>query len=329
MKKTAVLLCTLILLSAASGCGGSEKPLTGKAFALDTIVSVSLYDHKEQAILDQALGLCTEYEKLLSRTLTDSDISRINAHSGSPVEVDERTAQLITKGLQYGKLSNGAFDITIAPVSSLWDFKSENPSPPAPEAIAQAIKKVDYTRVHVEGSTVTLPDNGEGIDLGGIAKGYIADRIADYLRGQGVLSAIIDLGGNIYALGQKTDGMDWRVGIQSPFKERGTELLGLVRVKNKSVVTSGVYERYFEKDGKLYHHILDAKTGYPVDNGLASVTILSDLSADGDALSTSVFALGLTKGMALINSLDGVEAIFVGMDGTVTHTQGVTIESAQ
>lgn len=328
MRKSPIVLCTLFLLLTAAGCSADLKPLSGQAFALDTIVSVSLYDHKEQAVLDHALSLCTQYEKLLSRTLPESDVSRINAHPGSSVAVDPRTAQLIQKGLEFGKLSDGAFDITIAPVSSLWDFKSEKPSPPAPEAIAQAIKKVDYTRVHVEGSTVTLPEDGEGLDLGGIAKGYIADRIAEYLRAQGVKSAIVDLGGNIYALGQKPDGTDWRVGIQSPFKQRGADIIGFVRVKNKSVVTSGVYERYFEKDGRLYHHILDSKTGYPVDNGLLSVTILSDLSVDGDALSTSVFALGLTKGLELVNSMDGVQAIFVETDGTVTCSDGVTLEAA-
>ena len=157
------------------------------------------------------------------------------------------------------------------------------------------------------------------MDLGAVAKGYIADRLAAVLRDNGVTSALINLGGNIYALGDK-DGADWKIGIQSP--RDGTALAATVRVQNKSVVTSGIYERGFEQDGVWYHHILDPKTGRPVQNGLASVTIVSDSSAEGDALATACFVLGEEKGIELIRRMPGVQALFIREDGTQTRTEG-------
>ncbi len=328
-KKILLGLSVLQLAAFAAGCAKTKiEPLPDNAFVLDTIVTITLYDKTEQSILDGAFSLCEEYEQLLSRTIADSDVGRINAANGEPVTVDPRTAELIRTALQVSSLCDGGFDITIEPVSSLWNFKTEAPSLPDPEAIQKGIALVDYRQVKLEGDTVTLPA-GMGIDLGAIAKGYIADQIADYLREQGVGKAIIDLGGNIYALGDRVDGTPWRVGIQSPFKERGHDYVGIVRVTDKSVVTSGIYERYFELDGQLYHHLLDTKTGYPMDKGLASVTIISDLSVDGDALSTAVFSLGVEKGLELVSTLDGVEAVFIDTDGNVTTSPGVTLEPVE
>ena len=184
----------------------------------------------------------------------------------------------------------------------------------------------------VDGCTVTLTDPEAAIDLGGIAKGYIADRIKDYLVSQGVKSAIIDLGGNILCVGKRPDGEPFRIGIQRPFADR-SETAAIVEIDGKSVVSSGIYERYFEKDGVLYHHILNPDTGYPYDNGLVSVTIISDESVDGDGLSTSCFALGLEKGMELIDSLPDVYAVFITEDGQLHFSEGFedafTVEYAE
>ena len=191
--------------------------------------------------------------------------------------------------------------------------------PPAGE-IEELLKTVDYTKIRVEGSTVTLEPPAKAIDLGAIAKGYITDRLVEYLTDNGVTSAIISLGGNIYAIGT-SDGRPFRIGVQDPAGEGGA-ILGYVEISNKSVVTSGDYQRFFVQDGKVYHHILDPETGYPTDNGLASVTIISDRSTDGDALSTSCFVLGLEDGMELVNGIDGVEAIFVDHDGNMYFSDG-------
>ena len=192
----------------------------------------------------------------------------------------------------------------------------------------EAVSHVDYRNIEIEGNEIRLTDPETEINLGGIAKGYIADKVAEYLESHGVVSAIVDLGGNIVALGGKSaqlvisgDETEFRVGIKNPNAEDGS-LLGIVPCKDRTVVTSGTYERYFEKDGVKYHHILDVKTGYPVDRSVLSVTVIAarGSSADCDGLSTACLALGVEKGMALVKSLDGFEAIFVDTDGNVTAT---------
>lgn len=211
----------------------------------------------------------------------------------------------------------GKFDITLLPVS-LWDFNGENPRVPDEAELKEALKYVDYTLVKVEGNSVTVP-KGVQIDLGAIAKGYIADKMAEYLKKEGVSSAILDLGGNIYALGDKR-GENWKIGIRSPFDPG--EQIGYTEVKDKTVVTSGVYERCFKKDGKLYHHILNTENGMPVDNGVASVTIIAQSSADADALSTLCFALGKDKGLEVLNNTEGVCGIFVMTGGEIFKSDG-------
>ena len=172
-----------------------------------------------------------------------------------------------------------------------------------------------------DGNIVTFADDDTAIDLGAIAKGYIADRIKDYLTEQGVKSAIINLGGNVVCVGEKTDGKPFKIGLQKPFADR-TETVAALDINDLSVVSSGVYERHFIQDGVNYHHILDPHTGYPYENGLTQVTIISKLSVDGDGLSTSCFALGLENGMKLADSLDGVYAVFITEDGELHYSEG-------
>ena len=260
------------------------------------------------------MEMCGTYEQMLSAHIETSEVSAINRAEGKPVTVSEETADLIELGCSYGRLSGGLFDITIAPASNLWNFhNSENPCIPDAGELSEAVSHIDYRCVQVDGCTVTLTDPEAAIDLGGIAKGYIADRIKEYLESEGVEHALINLGGNMLAVGGRYDGTDFQIGIQKPFAQTGT-VLAAVSVSDQSVVSSGNYERYFEQNGKIYHHILDPGTGYPADTGLYQVTIISDSSAQGDALSTTCFLLGLDKGMELIQSLDGVEAVFVTSD---------------
>jgi len=187
---------------------------------------------------------------------------------------------------------------------------------PDQKVLEEAVSHIDYKNIQVDGTTVTMKDPKCRIDLGGIAKGYIADRLKEYLEKEGIEHATINLGGNVLTIGTKPDGSDYKIGIQKPFAADG-EVLEVLSVHDRSVVSSGDYERYFEKDGVIYHHILDPQSGWPVQNDLDQVTILSDSSADGDALSTTCYVLGLEKGMKLIQEMDDVEAIFVTKDGEI------------
>jgi len=266
------------------------------------------------------------YEDLFSRTIDTSDIGRINQATKWPVTVSEETADLLAKALYYSELSDGAFDLTIASVSSLWDFTSLEPVRPSDDAIRLALPHVDYGTVTLQGCEVTISDPEVSIDLGAIAKGYIADRIKDHLVSRGVTSAIIDLGGNILGRGGKstlgnTKQEPFRLGVQKPFEDRN-ETIAAMEISDMSVVSSGIYERCFWEGDTLYHHILDPDTGYPYDNGLISVTIVSPHSVDGDALSTTCFALGLEKGMELIDSLPDTWAIFITEDYELHYSEG-------
>lgn len=295
----------LIILLVFSGCVPAEtKNVSKTGFFFDTVISITLYGTEDTSLIDGAFELCRDYENILSRTNETSELYKLNASGNAGIiienftvadtEISATLSDVINKGFYYSKLSGGAFDITLEPVTSLWNFRGDNPVIP-------------------DASKITTALNAKGFDLGGIAKGYIADRIKEYLLEQGVTSAYINLGGNTLCIGTKPDGSSFRVGIQYPFKESG-ELIEVLNINNLSVVTAGSYNRCFTKDGVLYHHILDPKTGYPVNNNLLSVTIISEESAAGDALSTACFVLGLEEGMKLIESLDNVHAMFITDD---------------
>ncbi len=321
LKRTLSLLLTAAILLTAAGCSkvsraDSSVKMTGMYF--DTVISVEVWGTTDESILEHCKEMCTRYENLFSRTIETSDVSRINAAQGAPVEVDPETAELLEKGLYYGRLSDGRFDITIAPLSELWDVKNNPGNIPDQDSIEKARSHVNYKNVILDKNTVTLTDPEAAIDLGGIAKGFIADKLKAYLTDQGIEHALISLGGNIVAVGGRYNGQPFHIGIQKPFAETN-EAITTVEINGQSVVSSGTYERYFEKDGKIYHHLLDPATGYPYDNQLLQVTIISDSSVDGDALSTACFGLGLDKGSALIESLDNIRAIFVTDDYTLHY----------
>lgn len=317
MKKAAALFMTVLLLLSFTSCSSPLKnekiSVTGIYF--DTVIKIDTWGSKAST-LEECKKICKNYENLFSNKIETSEISKINSSAGTPVKVSQETINLISMGLHYGELSDGKFDITIAPLSDLWNF-TDNPEHVIPDltVIKSACAHVDYRTIQIDEtvSTVTLLDPLAKIDLGGIAKGYIADRLKAYLKQEGVEHALINLGGNVLTLGTSYDGSPFRIGIQKPFDEQNASI-DVVEVNDRSVVSSGVYQRYFKENGTLYHHILNPETGYPYDNNLLQVTIISDASADGDALSTCCFALGLEEGSALIESLDNVQAIFVTDD---------------
>ena len=320
IKKICVILLLMTLL-VCSGCTAEKEliKLSEVGFYLDTVITLTAYVENSQVLKD-ALEECGRYENLLSRTVEGSDVWQINHANGEPVEVSDDTIAILQCAKKISELSAGAFDVTIAPVSTLWDFTSGDAVLPDADEIARAAELVDQARMEIDGNTVRLPA-GMMIDLGGIAKGYIADKVKDWLENRGVKHAILSFGGNIVGIGMKPDGTEWKVGIQDIDKKTGEYML-VSKNTGGSTVTSGIYERGFDLDGVRYHHLLSAETGWPVQNELASVTIFSESSMEGDALSTAAFVLGTEAGLKLIESLDGIEAVFISRDRTVTYSSG-------
>ena len=320
-----ILFITFSLL--LSGCAEKNQPISQTGFYFDTIIQITIYDAGKTDCLKGCMELAQKYENLLAPSVEGSDIWNINHSDGSPVTVSDETISLLKTALSYCDMTNGMIDITIEPVNELWNFHTDNADTdriPTKEAIAEAVSHVDYHNLIIDGNTVTLRDPESAVSLGFIAKGYIADKMKEYLVSQNVISAIINLGGNLLAVGTKPDGSPFQFGIQKPFDEHGA-VITVLPVSDISAVSSGVYERYFYQEDVLYHHILNPHDGYPVQNKLLGVTILSESSMMGDALSTTCFVLGLDEGMALIESLEDVEAVFITEDYVLHYSSGVHI----
>lgn len=314
-----VSLTALFLLSGCRPAG--HTPLSASGFYFNTLISVTIYDDCDELVLTECFSLCEKYETMFSATLEGSDIYRINHAEGNPCEVSEETIELLRLSIEYANLTDGIVDPTVYPVSSLWNFSSGEEIVPNASDITTALSRVDYRCIQIEQNTVTLTNNDAAIDLGFIAKGYIGEKLKEYLLSIGVENALINLGGNILTMGSKPDGSLYRIGIEMPFRQG--ESAADFTLSDCSIVTSGVYERCFEKDGILYHHLIDTSTGYPADNGLLSVTIFHPDSARADALSTTCFLLGAEEGLALVEKTEGAEAMFILSDYTIIKTSGL------
>lgn len=300
-----------------SGCKNSgAEMISTTEFFFDTIITISIENENSSssAFLNQCFTMCKQIEDTFSRTKEGSELYNINHRKDNTVTVSDEMAYLLSEGLKYYEVSDGVFDITIAPVLELWDFKSDDAVVPDEKSLAAAVAKVGASKIHLKGNQLTFDDSDTQIDFGALAKGYTADRLKEYLKRQNVTSGIINLGGNVLTIGKKPNGDLWNVGVQKPFDARNS-VITTIPVDGKSVVSAGIYERYFEQDGFRYHHIIDPTTGYPVQNNLWQVTIISDESLVGDALSTICILLGYDQADKLINTLEGVDAKFVLDDG--------------
>lgn len=262
-------------------------------FAMDTYMTVKAYGSNGDAAVDAAVDEINRLDALLSTGKKDSEIGQINANNGG--QLSEDGAVLMERSLELYKSTNGAFDVAIYPVMKAWGFTDGNYQVPDADTLKATLELVDPSLIDYdkETSTVSFKKDGVQIDLGGIAKGYTSSRIMDIYKEKGVTSGLVNLGGNAQVFGTKPDGSLWRVAVQSPDSE--DEYLGVLETKDKAIITSGGYERYFEKDGVTYHHIIDPSTGYPADNGLISVTIVSADGTLADGLSTSLFVMGKDK----------------------------------
>lgn len=321
---------TALILLFLTACVQQQagEPQRRSDFALNTVCTISIMEGGNRNAMNAAFTRLHELEQKLSARLDSSQLMGVNNAAGkNPVKVDKELFFVVQKALHYAQLSEGNFDPTIDPLSRLWDIQGGTERIPEPAEIAAALKLVDASKVVLDAakSTIYLTEPGMSLDLGGIAKGYAADELGAVLRANGVKSAIIDLGGNIVTLGQKTDGSPWRIAIKNPIEPDG-QYLGILSLSGSAtMVTSGVYERYFiGPDGRRYHHIISTADGYPVDNGVISVTIIADSSLDADALSTALLAMGIEKGLILAESLPGVEAIFADHQLALHATSGIS-----
>lgn len=341
MKKTfnelfwaLVGICSIFFLascnSSTSGADLLNEPYARQEFMMGTYIVLNIYDEGKGEVLDEAIDLIAAYDQKLSSNDAGSEIDQINQNSGSEKTiVSPDTYELLEISAEYSKTNDTSFDYTIGPLVNLWQIGFEDARVPTEEEMQQTMSLVDPSLVtfDAEEQSIYLEKEGMALDLGGIAKGYIADQVKKLFEERGVTTALIDLGGNVLVMGNSPHRPEggFNVGVQNPFDSRGA-IAGYMNVLDKAVTTSGTYERYLEKDGKIYHHILDPKTGYPVDNGLTGVTIISEASTDGDALSTAVFALGLEEGLSFVNSQDNLEAIFITDDKKLYTTDGLIHE---
>lgn len=295
-----------------------------ESFAMDTLINVTIYSEDGEELLVDAEQEIRRLERLFSITMEESDISKINASAGiAPVGIASDTLDILTKGQEMSKITNNAFNMAISPVVKAWGFTTdEEKKVPQMEEIARLLPltNIDDVQIDSQGETGYLSQKGMAVDLGGIAKGYTSDAVTRLLKEKGVTSSLIYLGGNISAIGSKGNGDPWKVAVENPLDSN--DYVGLLEVRDKSVITSGGYQRYFEEDGKRYHHIIDSKTGQPAESGLLSVTIISENGTKADALSTALFVMGLEDGVELWRNSNDFEVIFVTADGKVIATEG-------
>ena len=317
MKRLLCLLLALCMVLSLTACGG-EQPESVQLFAMDTVMDLTAYGENAAAALTDASREINRLERLLSRTIDTSEISQINA--GGAVTVSEETASLLAQAQTYTAATDGAFDITIAPLVSLWGITTDSPYVPTQQEIDALLPLVGAEHLHLSGDTATL-DDGCAIDLGGIAKGYASDRLADIFAQYGVDSALVSLGGNVYARGAKPGGQAWSVAVQHPEQEGYAAMLALT---DAFAVTSGGYQRYFTgPDGTVYQHILDPKTGWPVQGDLLSVTIVADNGTMADAYSTALYVMGREAAQDFWRQNGGFDMVLITKDGQVLYTPGL------
>ena len=311
------IVALLLILCLLASCAPAEH--TASFFAMDTLMSVTAYGEDGQAAAEAAEAEIKALDRLLSATNGTSEIYAANHSGGESVTVSDETAALLARALELCGETDGALDVTIYPVVKAWGFTTDSYQIPPEDELAELVKQVDFTRIALDGNTLTVPEGMELV-LGAVAKGYAADRAAEVLEARGVTCAKLELGGNIHLVGTKPNGKPWRISVRDPF---GEGYMGELETDGGAVVTSGGYERYFEQDGITYWHIIDPATGRPARSGLVSVTIVAPSGTLADALSTALFVMGKEKAEAFWRARQDFDFLLIGEDGTVTVTPGL------
>lgn len=300
---------------------------TQDSFQIGTYVTLSIYADAQvpDRVFDDLFNLIDKYEYMISKNIKGTELNKVNDNAGiAPVKVSKDIIEMIKLGLKYADVTKGKFDISVGPLVDLWGIGTDFAHLPTDAEIKEKMALINYKKIIIneKDQTVYLTDKGMEIDLGAIAKGYIADRLKELIQKEGYKSAIINLGGNVLTVGTKPNSDNWNIGVRNPESDAGSTM-GILKLKDNSIVSSGVYERFFIENNVRYHHIINATTGYPEQNNMLSVSIISERSVDGDALSTTVFLLGLKEGYKYIESLDGIGAVFIMSDHSVYVTSSL------
>ena len=329
MRRIGALAFAALLAGVLTACGGTVMETT-QAFAMDTVMILSAGGGETETALRAAEEELYRLDGELSRTRAESAVSRLNdTPAGTPAEVGAEVRDLIAASLDFSAATGGTFDITLAPVSSAWGFTEDAYRVPAPEELEELLSHVGAEHVHIEGAEAVSLDQGTKIDLGAIAKGYASDRVAEIYQENGVTHGTVYLGGNAWVCGGNPEGDPWRVGVQDPARaEEADAYVGILRMTDGFAVTSGGYQRYFEENGKTYHHIIDPATGYPAESGLLSVTVVADGTVGNgtmcDARSTALFVMGEKAALDFWRSgTYDFDLILVTADGRLLVTEGI------
>ncbi|RQD77893.1 MAG: FAD:protein FMN transferase [Halanaerobium sp. MSAO_Bac5] len=318
-----VISSFLIITGCGRDSGADIQSAEDNSFIMNTLVQMRAHGENAEIAVEESMDRIREIEYLMSRTLEASEVSQINDNPGEFIEISEETQKVIAESLYFAELSSGKFDPSIGPIVDLWGIGTEEARVPSQAEIEEALEFVDYNYLEIEDNRARVTKEGVKIDLGGIAKGYAADEVREIVKKHDVPSAFINIGGNVLVVGNNVDGSKWRIGIQDPRRGRGN-VMAIVESKDQTIVTSGDYERYFEEDGEHYHHIFDPESGYPARTGLLSVTIITDLSLDADALSTIAYVKGLEAGMKFVEDIADVDAMFITEELDVHLSSGLT-----
>ncbi|MGB8450786.1 MAG: FAD:protein FMN transferase [Anaerocolumna sp.] len=331
LKKIFACGVWLLIIISFTACSRENEESDKQAFKMDTIMDIKAYGPKASAAIEAAYKRIDEIEQMASTSIETSDISKINLASGKEyVKVHPEIIKMIKTAVTYSGLSDGTFDITVGPLIKLWGIGTPEEKVPAEAEINEVLPLVGYKNISINeaDSSIKLLKEGMSIDLGGIAKGYAADETIKILKNYGVKNAIISLGGSsIYTMGQKPDGSLWAVAVQHPRKAEDKKYTCIIHMPEQALSTSGDYERYFIKDGKRYHHILNPFTGYPADAGVMSDTIvidsnISDCNMLADILTKVTFVFGIEKGFKIIDNIQGVECMAISTDNKIYKSSG-------
>ena len=318
---TKIIISILLIISLlCTGCSKDNQPVTESRFLLDTYISITVYNKNDAKYLDEAFNICSEYEDILSKTSQNGDIIKIQNNRYADVSVSESTYEVIEIYKQLYEISNKKLDCTIGTVSNLWDYNES--TLPDSNLISEAVSHIDQNKLVLNDNSVRLESDSIMLDFGAVAKGYISEKVKDFLVSKGVKSAVLNFGGNVITIGAKPDGAAFKIGIQKPFGDQN-DVIEAVKIKDKAVITAGVYERFIEADGNIYHHILDPATGYGTNSDLYSATIICEDAALGDAYSTICILLGKTEALELINKTENMEAIFVTDENELIYSDNV------
>jgi len=320
IKSIAFLIVIIMIIPHFTSCESEPVTVsTRQYFAFDTIVSVMYYGDYDERIFSEIDEILVRYENVFSATNSESDLYQLNENG--TLNENEELFLVLKKALEVSASTSGAFDVTVLPLVKAWGFFDKNYKVPSASELEDALEHVSYENVILQNNNSVLLNGAAKVDLGGIAKGYVSDKIIQYLKNEDVSGGIVSVGGSSAVFGSKPDKTSYKIGIVDPTDT--SKIAGAVSVRDKSVLTSGTYQRNFEKDGVLYHHILDPETGFPVNNGLLSVTVISDSGMSSDALSTALFVMGVNDACGLWASRDDFDMIVLTDDGVLYVTEGI------